>query len=241
LEDPSGVGTAEQAIESVSVAFDGCVESIGVGLAPIDHARTLVPGTVTLVGEGGPVTPVVVRTARCDGIAVDGSASKPGTVVQIGLVIVPPDGSGDINNYTLLYYTSHRKLATRLGKLGVDAQHVKQIAYALAEDPTPGSPLSVHVPAPGDPGLSLAGTVVATPAPAGSFQANWWVETCDGLVKMATVVPAIAIGGVDHAFVGPLAPELAALGFGNAPAPDFPILQQLNLFASAEMTAEDAD
>jgi hypothetical protein len=39
-------------------------------------------------------------------------------------VIVPPDFTGDINNYTLFYYTSDAKLAHHLTKLGVNIQHV---------------------------------------------------------------------------------------------------------------------
>ena len=97
---PSGFG----------VEFSDCVESIGVGLAPIEQVRALVPREFQLVGEGGAVTPIVVRTARCGRIAVDGHRPKAGTIVQVGAVIVPPDSSGDINNFTLWYYTSDEEL-----------------------------------------------------------------------------------------------------------------------------------
>ena len=56
--------------------------------------------------DGQPVKPLVVRTARCSGIAVDGQEAKPGEVVQIGAVTVPPDGTGDINNYTI-WHSEH--------------------------------------------------------------------------------------------------------------------------------------
>ena len=104
-----------------AVEFEGCVESIGVALAPIANVLALTPPEFIPVGAGGPVSPIVVRTADCAGIAVDGGKSKAGSVGQIGAVIVPPDGAGDINNYTFWYYTTSEKLAHRLQDLGVMA------------------------------------------------------------------------------------------------------------------------
>jgi hypothetical protein len=83
------------------VEFTDCVESIGVTLVPTALARACVPAQFILVGEGQPVTPLVVRTASCRGISVSGHEPKAGEIVHIGLVIVPPDGTGDINNYTI--------------------------------------------------------------------------------------------------------------------------------------------
>jgi len=118
-------GTAEQVVDNASsgfpVEFTDCVESIGVGLVPTEHAWTLVPSAFQLVGEGQAVTPLVVRTAHCSGIAVGGHRPKAGAVVQIGAIIVPPDFTGDINNYTLWDYTSDSHLARHLARLGVSA------------------------------------------------------------------------------------------------------------------------
>src|SRR5215467_14529208 len=65
------------------VEFSACLETIGVGLVPTDLARALVPPEFILVGEGTPVTPIVVRTSRCGGISFDGLKPKPGAIVQI--------------------------------------------------------------------------------------------------------------------------------------------------------------
>ena len=103
------------------VEFADCVESIGVGLLPTQQVRSLVPEEFILAGESGPVTPIVVRTARCASVSVDGRRPRFGTIVQIGAVIVPPDFTGDINIYTLWYYTANVELAVRLSRIGVDA------------------------------------------------------------------------------------------------------------------------
>jgi hypothetical protein len=78
-----------------SVQFTDCVETIGVGLIPTDLARALVPPEFVLVGEESPVTPIVARTFRAHGIAVAGHKPKAGAIVQIGLVILPPDFTGN--------------------------------------------------------------------------------------------------------------------------------------------------
>ena len=151
------------------VEFTDCVESIGVTLVSTARARAYVPAQFILVGEGQPVTPLVVRTASCRGISVTEHPPKAGEIVQVGLVIVPPDGTGDINNYTLWYYTGDAELATQLRRAGVSVQHVPTIDYDYdAND----NSLFVRVPRPGSPRLALFGTVQPSPDPAGSVHST---------------------------------------------------------------------
>ncbi len=221
---PSGFG----------VEFSDCVESIGVGLAPIEQVRALVPREFQLVGEGGAVTPIVVRTARCGRIAVDGHRPKAGTIVQVGAVIVPPDSSGDINNFTLWYYTSDAELARCLSSVGVPAQHVPTIDYEYEPGEAGGpSPFRVRVPRPGHPTLRLEGTVVASDIPSGSFEANWWVKAGERSVKMSTNVPEIFIGAADLSLSTRRRSPLGRLIGGDSMV--FPVLQQFNQFAGAQM------
>jgi hypothetical protein len=225
----------KKAAAPVTVALSDCVESIGVALAATAAVRPLVPAAFVLAGQGGPVTPVVVRTARCS-VSVNGARAKVEDVVQIGAIIAPPDGTGDVNSALLLYYTSDSKLAKALGRLGVDAQHVPTIDYALGAGAA-GAPraLRVTVPKPGAPTLALTGTVVAGAAPAGAFVANWWAVTAAGVVKMTTSIRAITVGGASLTLEATEGGALAAL-LGGA-ASGFPVLQQFNGFASATLTA----
>lgn len=229
--------------ESTSVSLDGaanfqveftdCVESIGVTLVPTERARALVPPVFHLVGEGAPVTPLVVRTARC-AIAVAGHQPNVGSIAQIGLVIVPPDFTGDINNYTLFYYTTDAELANHLVRLGVGAQHVQNLAYGYVPG-LAGSPVSflVDVPSPGDPTCSLNGTATSSEAPSGSFVANWWQNGRRGNVKMNTDVPAIYIGSANLTLTTDADSELGLLIGGGSMG--FPLLQQFNTFSTAHM------
>jgi len=211
-----------------SVNFTNCVESIGVGLVSTDAARSFVPAGFVLVGEGQPVTPLVVRTARC-AIAVDGHAPRIGEIVQIGAVIVPPDFTGDINNYTFFYYTDDLRLALRLNLSGVNAQFVPTLIYQYENN----NSLFVRVPLPGIPRLTVSGTVAPSPFPAGSFVANWWQKNYGRTVKMQTNVPVINIGGANLTLETNPNGALGQLIGGDTLG--FPIIQQFNTFAAAQM------
>jgi hypothetical protein len=217
-----------------AVEFSGCVETIGVGLALTDHVVALTPPEFIPIPIG-PYSPIVVRTADCAGIAVAGGKARPGTVVQIGAVIVPPAPAGeDIDNYTFWYYTTDEKLARRLQSLGVSAQHAETIRYDL----DPGivgvdNSLFVEVRRPGDPRFTLDGTVLPSATQSGSFEAIWWQKTSLGRIRMDTLVPVIAISSADLVLHTDPANALGALIDGGVPG--FAILQQFNLFAAAHM------
>jgi len=230
---PPTVNTNTSGLQDFSVDFSDCVESIGVGLVSTDGARQYVPPEFILVGEGQPVTPLVVRTARC-GISVDGRGGGVGHIVQIGAVIVPPDFTGDINNYTMFYYTDDLRLALRLNLAGVSAQFDPRIVY----DYDNSSSLFVRVPLPGFPTLTLTGNVTPSPFPAGSFTANWWQKTFAGPVKMSTNVPVIFIGGADQTLTTRVDGPLGQLIGGGTMG--FPIIQQFNTFATAQMSVSGA-
>ena len=204
-----------------------------MALVATDSAQALVPSGFVLAGQGQPVTPLVVRTSRCGGISVDGHKAERGAIVQIGAVIVPPDFTGDINNYTFWYETSDARLAHALQDFGIPAQHVETIDVDF-ESTGGAAPFEVTVRRPGNPRLSLDGTVVESLAPSGSFTANWWRQVGAGSVKMETQVPEIKIGTADLELTtspqGPLGQLIGGALLG------FPILQQFNTFVHAGMT-----
>jgi hypothetical protein len=215
---------------SFAVEFNDCVESIGVTLLPTASVRAYVPQPFVLAGEGQTLTPLVVRTAHCRRIATAGHGIRGGDIVQIGAVVVPPDFSGDINNYTIWYYTTDLRLALRLLQAGVKAQYVPTIDYNFdTEDNT----LQVCVPLPGVPRLVLSGSVDPSSQPAGSFVANWWQSTQGRTTKMSTTVPIINIGAADLILTtnsnGLLGELIGASSTG------FPIIQQFNTFERAQM------
>jgi hypothetical protein len=214
------------------VILTDCVESIGVGLAPTANVRPLVPDRFVLSNNGQPMTPMVVRTSRCGGISVDREEPEGGVIVQIGAILVPPDFTGDINNYTLYYLTTSKALAARLGALGLDAQRVGSIRYDYDVDT---GALSVRVPGEAHLPFVLIGEVSPSTAPSGSFVANWWHAVDGGALKLTTNVPLIDNGGANLTVTTDPGGALASL-FGGTTV-SFPILQQFNVFPGATITS----
>lgn len=233
-----GIEAAElRPFADFDVSFADCVESIGVTLASTVAVEALVPPAFIPVGTGTPVTPLVVRTASCGSISVDGKRGHAGSVVQMGAVIVPPDGTGDINNYTLFYYSDDAKLVEALERAGMTATKA-QVAYQTETEGAESS-LDVTVRARGRSSLHVGGSVTPVSTPAGPFLANWWIDTRRGPLKLSTNVPEIAIGSASLVLDARPESDLAELFGGTSVA--FPILEQFNAFDAAGMHVSRQD
>lgn len=219
----------------LTVSFEECTESIGVTLAPTAEIRERVPTAYLLPGDGAPVTPLVVRTAHCDGVSVGHHGTGDATIVQIGALLIPPDGTGDVNTYAFWYQTTNVQLALALRLFfGVDAQFVPRIDYEVGEvDGNGQADFGVRVRAPGRPRFTLDGSVTSAGIPATNFVANWWQDTFRGTVKLSTLVASGTIGGA-ALVLDTSSPQLVdVLGTDVA---TFPIIEQFNTFGSATMT-----
>lgn len=232
-EDPEITAEAQQEIRGFNIQFSNVVETIGLELVPTEEARALVPNEFVLVGEEDPVTLLAVRTAYAEGISVNGGPSTPGSVVQIGASIVSPDGTGDVNSYTLWYYTDNVFLALKLLQAGFLAQYVPTIDYdySLASG---DSDIQVRVPFPGYPRLVIEGSISPSTDPPIPFVSNWWVSTWKGPVKQTTTISSLTLGGAHVALETRATSPLGAL-IGGTTA-EFPVLDSFNQFPAAQGT-----
>ena len=163
------------------VQFQNCVEYVGTGPISLAQAQPLVPSPFVIATDNDGNATLVVRAARCTAVRVDGADPIPGIVSHIGVMVVSPDGTGDINNYTVAYATNSDRLARRLTGAGiptlVDLDLVK-------EDSTPS--LYVEVSPDSKAGWSITGTQTNTAFLTTPFLANWWSKSDKGIAKMAT-------------------------------------------------------
>lgn len=206
---------AEPALEEAAfeVDFTDCSEFVGLTSVPFEEARARVPAEFTLVGEEFGQALLAVRASHCEAVSVEGSAPGPGTLAQIGISVVPPNG-GDANTYQLWYVTDIPLLAARLLAAGLPAQHVHNLSYTVTDDGTgAGGLLEVLVPLPASPQFTLLGTVTHPPAgaPDIAFLANWFSGGLHGDVLMQTTFPNIQFGGGDVTLTTPTDSPLAEL------------------------------
>jgi hypothetical protein len=229
--DPSAEAAQADHVGS-SVDFAGCREVANVGNAPTANIRPLVPAEFTLAGDAT-TTPFVVRTVHCDSVSVDGKQAKESNVVQIGAVILPPDGDGDINNYTLFYDASDSQLAVALAHLGVPAKVVPQLEESLVVNPDGSGQYHFAVPAPFQPPLTFDGPVGA-PFATIPFTANWWFSSDQGTVKMASSFPQLDFAGNEVVLTVPEGSVLAEI-LGTTTVSDWPNLALFDHFPTAHM------
>jgi hypothetical protein len=95
---------------SFTVHFSGCTEFAGWGPVSLAEAQPLVPSGYVIAGAANGHAAIVVRATSCQGVAVGQSPTQPTELSQIGINLVAPDGTGDINNYTVIYVTNNRAL-----------------------------------------------------------------------------------------------------------------------------------
>lgn len=219
---------------SFSVVFEDCTEFAGLG--PL--AATLVQGRVPpgySVATFGPGTAgVVARAARCERVSVDGAAAERATVSHIGINLVSPDGTGDINNYTLVYVTDSLRLAERLARFGLPVRLDPKLVYEVNPTQT-ALELFVQVDAIAGASYFLHGSVT-DPAPGSEFPflANWWYSGRAGRIRMSTQIPAFAAGPADVALYGARTSEVGAITGANRTV--FPLLSVRGKFSHAVMT-----
>jgi hypothetical protein len=219
-----------------TVDFRDCTEFVGWGPVPLAHAQPLVPAgfqaTVNTDGSAG----IVVRTTTCAGARVEGSPAQPTIVSQIGINLIAPDGTGDINNYTVIYVTNNAGLVARSERAGLPAVFDPALTSEFTYDST-GQSGELYVTAQGPelPAYFLAGTE-SDPAPnsAISFLANWWFVGHHGVIKQATTFPQISFGPATVTLYTSRVSALGNLIGGNTDG-HFTILAVRGIYPAAHM------
>jgi len=178
-----------------TVDFSQCTEFAGVGPVSFAKASASVPSVfsaLTVGATGG----IVVRATSCSGVKVNGGFSIPTNISQIGVEIVPPDGTGDINNYTLIYASNNAELVLAFNLAGVPAVFDPTLVYEFTYDSTgKAGTLYAEVEGLGLPPYFIFGPET-DPAPntAQDFKANWWYANSNEKVKQASDFPNISFG-----------------------------------------------
>ncbi|WP_334897457.1 hypothetical protein [Nostoc sp.] len=177
-----------------TVDFTKCSEFVGLAPIPLGNVKNLVPQSYAISGTEIGKANLVVRSTQCEGFGVGNSETQPGTLAQVGVNIVSPDGTGDINNYTLWYVTNNLNLATILQQAGINAKLVPALTYNFTSDDTgSGGNLDVNVPLPANPSFTISGYEFDPPStdPSLLYVANWWQSTQNTTIKTNTTFPNI--------------------------------------------------
>lgn len=232
-ESETDFGESSQALSGAQfdVDFDACTEYVGIGFVPRENARPLVPAAFELAGDEDNAV-IVVRVAGCEEVSIDGRPAHRGTLAHIGISLVGPDETADINNYQLWYSTTNGTLKATLGGLGVPAD-VDQIVYEFEPGGEGVGPLHIESTPPHAPPFTIEGTAIAPATDPVVFTASWWSEGEGGTVRMRAVFPDIQFSGASTTLTTPAGSALAQLIGGTSLT--FPLLDSLNAVGTADM------
>jgi hypothetical protein len=183
----------------------------------------------------GAAAAIVVRATNCASATVNNARGEPTIVSQIGIEIVPPDKTGDINNYTLLHVTNNADLTRAFRLSGLPAIFDSTIAYEFTYDSTrkAGEPY-VEVEGPDLPAYFVTGKAIDPTGAGADFKANWWYKRSAGVVKQAFDFPDIAFGAANVSLHTSRNSLLGMLIGGNTDA-DFHFLPLRGVYASAHL------
>jgi hypothetical protein len=229
------ISVASADSHSFNVEFANCAEFVGEGPVLLRLAQRLVPSSYVIAAISPEEAPIVVRITNCEAVKVDYTRAVPTTISQIGINIVSPDGTGTVNNYTLIYVTNNPFLAEALQRAGVPGSYDPAITYEYRRDSAgSGGVLYGAVPAANVPAYFFHGTETEPPANAQQpFIANWWHGEILR-VRQQTTFPAISFGTSNVTLYTSAFSPLGQLIGGNAYG-NFSILALRGVYASAKM------
>jgi hypothetical protein len=222
---------------SLTVHFAGCTEFAGWGPISLAEAQPLVPAGYVIAGAAMGQAAIVVRATSCQGVAIGQSAAQPTEISQIGINLVAPDGTGDINNYTVIYVTNNQALAEYFQAVGLPAVFDPNLTYEYTPGPVETSgELYVATAGRGLPAYFLFGTENDPPPNSQqSFLANWWFTGHGSKMKQSTSFPVISFGTAAVTLYTSNTSLLGNLIGGNT-ASNFSFLSVRGVYPAATMT-----
>jgi hypothetical protein len=234
-------GTAAgQSSSGFSVDFTKCTEFAGEGPVSLAKAQPLVPVGFTIAPAGTGKANIVIRATSCASVAVNGHGDQPTTLSQIGINIVSPDGTGTINNYTVVYLSNNFELVRQFDDAGLPAKFDPGLTYEFSAPVTGNGNLYVAAGAYGVADYFIYGPETAPPPNAAEvFLANWWYATRgplgeSGIMRQQSLFPAISFGTSAVTFYTSSTSLLGELVGGNAFS-NFSVLALRGVYATAHM------
>jgi hypothetical protein len=230
--DVSTQSLVPEARASLLADFAGCAETIGLTSVPASNVRARVPKRFTLANDDESASPLLVRTAHCDQLRLAGRAAGAVTIVQIGALIVSPDGSGDVNSYLFWYDTDNARLAVALRALGLPVEPNGNVIFEEAAAENLATRVHVQIDWPSSPQLSILGLGSGPFESLSPFEVNWWFDG-QRAVLMHTHFPTVL---VEQAALTMNTPRAGALGrLMGSGSTSFPVRHEFNRIADAHM------
>lgn len=163
----------------VSATFRNCIEFGGVGLVPAANVQDLVPAQYALSPGPPGLAIAVAHMAKCQEIKVGGWVGHPGIMGHVGVLINPPTGTGNFNNYLLAHVTDDPALFAALKAAGLQTTYINPHLRFDVLGTGSGSTLSAAAQRPHELAFGLSGPFALPDSsqPPGSNVINYWTDS----------------------------------------------------------------
>jgi hypothetical protein len=224
-----------------TVDFTNCSEFAGEGPVSLAAAKPLVPSGFTINGADTGTANIVIRATSCASVTVNGHDPRPTNLSQIGINIVAPDGTGDINNYTLVYVSDNPILVENFIAAGLPAHYDPQLAYEYTAPSSGSGDLYVAAGSWDLTPYFIYGPETAPPPDSATvFLANWWYAPRASVkMRQQSLFPAISFGTSSVTFYTSSSSLLGKL-IGGHTFSNYSVLALRGVYPSAHMDVTTA-
>lgn len=171
----SELGEARQ----VQASFSNCIEFGGVGLVPTANVQDRVPSQYMLIPGPPGLSIFVAHMAKCQEIKVGDRPGHPGLMGHLGVLIIPPTGTGNFNNYLFSHVTDDPALFSALKGAGLKTTYINP--HMRFDVLGSGSSTTLDAAAQHPPklafGLSGPFALPESSQPPGSNLINYWTDS----------------------------------------------------------------
>ena len=181
VADGDAVATQQEITlaREVRATFTDCIEFGGVGVVPVANVSSLVPSQFTLSPGPPGLAIAVAHMAKCQEIKVGNAAGHPGLMGHLGLLINPPTGTGNFNNYLFAHVTDDPGLFSALKGAGLQTTYINPHLRFDVLGSGSSTTLSAAAQRPHQLAFGLSGPFALPDAsqPPGTNLINYWTDS----------------------------------------------------------------
>lgn len=229
----SSLGQARE----LQATFSSCREFGGVGLVPTANVQDRVPSQYMLVPGPPGLSIFVAHMADCQEIKVGDRAGRPGIMGHLGVLIIPPTGTGAFNNYLFSHVTNDPALFAALKGAGLQTTSINPHMRFDVLGSGSGTTLDAAAQHPHSLAFALSGPFALPEAsqPPGSNLINYWTDSDRaGNAVLEYNISGLRVQPTPSVVLSAVGPDLQAM-VGTAPLP-FPFFAAGETFESTTLT-----
>lgn len=236
-EDEAANQSLLGAAREMQATFSNCIEFGGVGLVPTANVQDRVPSQYMLIPGPPGLSIFVAHMAKCQAIKVGDGPGRAGIMGHLGVLIVPPTGTGAFNNYLFSHVTDHAGLFAALKVAGLQTTYINPHLRFDVLGSGSSTTLDAAAQRPHELAFGLSGPFALPDAsqPPGTNLINYWTDSNRaGNAVLEYNITGLRVQPTPSVVLNAVGADLQAM-VGSAPLP-FPFFAAGESFENTTLT-----